>query len=211
MDIVVNWEEIFSLYNTIKWMYALCEEVDPELNTNLQPLNEFRSALDHLMRIIAIENIAEYKDKDICDEVDRLKGHLKRAFFDIADMLSIYYRDKIIDALQDYTSDEISRALPTYYSEIRPAIEDMARGIASLRTEKRFDKGSDENDFWDEYVNKIQLLNDYYIDVIKASPSLLEIHQEHQKEERRGIWTQWIIPIGAIAVGAIIAVAGWFF
>lgn len=29
----INWEEIFNLYNTIKWLYALCEETDTELNT----------------------------------------------------------------------------------------------------------------------------------------------------------------------------------
>lgn len=59
----INWEDIVSLYNTIKSLYALCEETDPELNTNLQPLNEFRAALDHLMRIIGIEKTDCYNEK----------------------------------------------------------------------------------------------------------------------------------------------------
>ena len=91
----INWEEIFSLYNTIKWLYALCEETDSELNTNLQPLNEFRAALDHLMRIVAIEKLDEYKEKDADDEAKKLRSHLRRALFDICDMLSINYRNKI--------------------------------------------------------------------------------------------------------------------
>jgi len=32
-----SWEEIFSLYNTIKYYYALSEETDSDLQTNLQP------------------------------------------------------------------------------------------------------------------------------------------------------------------------------
>ena len=79
----INWEEIINLYNTIKWLYALCEETDTELNTNLQPLNEFRAALDHLMRIVAIENLDDYKEKDANDEATRLCSHLRRALFAI--------------------------------------------------------------------------------------------------------------------------------
>ena len=77
---VIDWEKVVSLYNSVKALYALCEETDPDLCTNLQPLNEFRAALDHLMRIVAIQNIEEYKSKDAADEARKLLSHLRRAF-----------------------------------------------------------------------------------------------------------------------------------
>ena len=206
----INWEEIFNLYNTIKWLYALCEETDTELNTNLQPLNEFRAALDHLMRIVAIENLEEYKDKNPLDEVKRLRSHLRRAFFDVCDLISIHYRNKIIDVLEDYSVDEIQNALPTYYSKIRPRIEEISEEIASLRTKKRFSGNEKEETAVDEYPKIIEELQGYYKTINLAVPSLLEIKKRNKKNERKSIITQWIIPIFAIIVGAVIGIIGWF-
>lgn len=206
----INWEEIFSLYNTIKWLYALCEETDTELNTNLQPFNEFRAALDHLMRIVAIENLDEYKEKDAKDEAKKLRSHLRRAFFDICDMLAINYRNKIIDVLCEYTVDEIQNALPCYYSQIRPRVEEISERIASLRTEKRFNGDKKEEVAIDEYPEIIKELQGYYKTINSAVPSLLDIRQRNRKQDRKNIVVQWVIPIVAIVIGAVIGIIGWF-
>lgn len=206
----IKWEEIFNLYNTIKWLYALCEETDTELNTNLQPFNEFRAALDHVMRLIAIENIEEYKGKNAEDEVKKLFTHLRRAFFDICDMLSINYRNKIIDVLEDYTVDEIQSALPDYYSKIRPRIEEISETIASLRTNKRFNGNEEQETALDEYPKIIEELQKYYKTVNSAIPSLLDIKNKNKAKERKNIWIQWVIPIGGLVVGTAVGVIGWF-
>lgn len=200
----INWEEIFNFYNTIKWLYALCEETDSQLYTNLQPLNEFRAALDHVMRIVAIENLNEYKNKSAVDEAKKLRSHLRRAFFDICDMVSINYRNKIINALQNYAVEEIQSALPTYYSEIRPRIEAISEEIASLRTGKRFNC-SDEETAVDVYPELIKELQAYYGSVNASLPSLIEIRQRNSKKRRSNFIVQWIIPIVSIVV-AIIAI-----
>lgn len=209
----INWEEIFNLYNTIKWLYALCEETDPELKTNLQPLNEFRASLDHLMRIVAIENLEEYKDKDAIDESKKLRSHLRRAFFDVCDHVSINYRNKIIDVLQDYSVEEIREALPTYYSEIRPRLEQIPEEIALLRTEKRFNSSKEDEDAVDKYPIVVEELLGYYKTVIAALPSLIDIRQKNEKQnekkKKKDLFVQWIIPIGGVVIGAIIAVLGW--
>jgi hypothetical protein len=88
-----DWEQLVGRYNLIKELYIEGEETDPELKTNLQPLNEFRAALDHIIRIIAIEKL----DLDVYDaalQFDKLKSHLRRAFFDVCDVLAINYRNK---------------------------------------------------------------------------------------------------------------------
>ena len=206
----IEWEGIVSLYNTIKSLYALCEETDPELNTNLQPLNEFRAALDHLMRIIGIEKTDGYKEKSAVDEAKKLRSHLRRALFDICDMVSINYRTKIIDVLEDYEVEEISSAIPTYYSEIRPRIEEISEGIAELRTEKRFNSLTEEETAVDEYPKIIEELKGYYRTVNKSIPSLLEIRERNKKKKRDVFFVQKVIPIGSIVVSIIIAIIGRF-
>ena len=204
----INWEEIFSLYNTIKWLYALCEETDSELNTNLQPLNEFRAALDHLMRIVAIEKLDEYKEKDADDEAKKLRSHLRRALFDICDMLSINYRNKIIDVLEQYSDEEIQSALPNYYSEIRPRIEIISEEIASLRTEKRFNGDKKEETAVDDYPQIIEELQGYYKTINKSVPSLLEIREKKRRQEKQSFVVKWVIPIATFVTGLVIGIIG---
>ncbi|MCD8048429.1 MAG: hypothetical protein LUG52_02295 [Clostridia bacterium] len=208
----LNWRKVFDTYNTIKYLYALCEETDPDLNTNLQPLNEFRAALDHVLRLIAIENFEEYRDKDPQAELDKLYGHLSRAFFDLCDMISINYRNKIIDSLEDYSVEDITVALPTYYSEIKPNINKFSENIARLRTNKRFESKNDL-DYLDEYPKIIKQLQNYYETVLAAQPSLYELRQKREDKEKREnrsrILTGWVIPIVSIIVALIIALIGW--
>lgn len=210
----INWEEIFNLYNTIKWLYALCEEVDPELNTNLQPLNEFRASLDHLMRIVAIENLEEYKDRDAVDEAKKLKSHLRRAFFDICDMISIHYRNKIIDILQNYNVEEIQSALPNYYSQVRPRIEKISEEISSMRTDKRFNGDKEEETAVEDYPKVIEELQGYYYEICGALPSLIEIRQKNvaseKEKEKKEFMTKWFFPIVSIVAGIVIGVIGFF-
>lgn len=205
----IDWENIVSLYNTIKSLYALCEETDPELNTNLQPLNEFRAALDHLMRIIGIEKTDDYNEKNAVDEAKKLRSHLRRALFDICDMISINYRTKIIDVLEDYEVEEINSAIPTYYSKIRPRIEEISEGIAILRTEKRFKNSAEEETAVDEYPKIIEELKDYYKTINKSIPSLLEIKEKNKRKKRDAFIFQKIIPIVAVVVAIVIAIIGW--
>ena len=197
----IDWNGIISLFNTIKSMYALCEETDSELNTNLQPLNEFRAALDHLMRIVAIEKTEEYAEKDAYEEAKKLKSHLRRAFFDICDMASINYRNKIIDVLEKYDVDEIQHAIPNYYSEIRPRIELISEEIAILRTEKRFSQKKDDDNVIEEYPKIIEELQQYYKIVNSALSSLIEIRKKSEKAKKTHKFSNIIIPIIGLLVG----------
>lgn len=210
----INWDEIISLYNTIKNLYALYEETDPELLTNLQPLNEFRAALDHMIRIAGIEKTEEYKDKSAVEEATKLRSHLRRALFDICDMLAINYRTKIIGVLQDFSIEEIHHAIPTYYSEIRPRIEEISGNIPELRTEKRFNSLQEEETAVDDYPMIIQELQSFNKIITNSMPSLIEMHEKNalarKRDERKALIWQKIVPVAGIVIGAIIAVIGWF-
>ncbi len=209
IDNQVDWDEIISLYNTIKILYAQCEETDAALYTNLQPLNEFRAALDHMMRIAGIEYTNEYKNKSASEEATKLRSHLRRALFDICDMLAINYRMKIIDTLEDFTVEEIQAAIPKYYSEIRPRINDISEQIPELRTEKRFNSLEEEETAVEDYPKVIKELQGYRRHIDDAMPSLIEIRNKNKKKERDALIWQKIVPIASILIGIIIAVVGW--
>lgn len=213
IDASINWDEIISLYNTIKSLYALCEETDPELKTNLQPLNEFRAALDHMMRIAGIEKTSEYNDKSAFEEATKLRSHLRRALFDICDMLAINYRSKIINTLQEYSVEEIRSAIPQYYSEIRPRVEDISETIADLRTGKRFSSVEEEETAVNDYPEIIKELQEFNRIINKSVPSLIEIKEKNmlamKAKERDALIWQKIVPIASILIGVIIAIIGW--
>lgn len=214
MDGHIDWEEIISLYNTIKSLYALCEETDSELNTNLQPLNEFRASLDHMMRIAGIEKTDEYKGKSAAEEATKLQCHLRRALFDICDMLAINYRTKIIDALQDFTVEEIDCAIPTYYSVIRPRVEEISEKISEYRTEKRFSTIEEEETAVYDYPETIKELQGFYKVITNAMPSLIEIRRKNasarKETERKALVWQKIFPVVSFVIAVIVAIIGWF-
>ena len=126
-------------------MYIKCEETDPELDTNLQPLNEFRAALDHIMKagmIMCQADNNEECERRVKDQFVKLNSHLDRAFYDICDMLSINYRNKIIDILENYDYNTISVVFPEYYGKWKSQMENISDRIA----EYRFNKGTSKED-----------------------------------------------------------------
>ena len=198
----INWERIISLYNTIKYLYAECEETDPDLCTNLQPLNEFRAALDHLFRIVAIGHLEEYKDKNAEKEADKLYGHLRRAYFDVCDLLSSNYRYRISEMLSEYSRNTIQTALPEYYPTMKPQLEKSSTIIADLRT-SRIDEYGEEK-VAELYTEIVVQFRDYYTKIVAALPSLDELErkaeEEQRKEHKRNIVPLYVIPIAAIVV-----------
>ncbi|GHS94018.1 hypothetical protein FACS1894139_15800 [Planctomycetales bacterium] len=200
-----NWRAMLEKYRLIKGLYIECEETDPELKTNLQPLNEFRLALDHVFRLIDIELATESGDLShsahFQDEDLRLNGHLVRAFFDVCDMLAINYRNKIVSALEIYSPDSISLAYPRYYSEIKPAIEQISQRIAVYRGQKGGDAA-------DAYYRDVMALRDIFKHIIAITPSLDELRREEVRQkgaESRNRRLGWLIAIVGIVLGAVIA------
>jgi len=192
-------------YLLIKEIYIECEETDPELKSNLQPLNEFRAALDHLFRIIDI-NIANEQtpenEERFRSQYSKLNGHLCRAFFDVCDHLVINYRNKISAFLGVYSPDAIQKAFPNYYSTIRPSIEKISLNIARYRVEKGT---RDDNELFDEYKRDVDTMREHYLIITDAStsPSLNAIRQYEKKQS--------LTNIGLAILGIIIGICGLLF
>jgi DNA repair exonuclease SbcCD ATPase subunit len=204
----VDWESIITKYLFIKKIYIECEESDPELKTNLQPLNEFRAALDHIRRLIAKEKNIAQDALSSDDEESKLIGHFRRAFFDVCDMLSINYRNKISEFLKPYGYDTIKTVFPDYYAVTRSRIEEINTLIASYRNEKGQNIENDLDSF-DKYSKLVLELKELYCDFTKRANSLEEIHNEkrqHEKKENKKWLIPFIVASGLAVVGIVTTV-----
>jgi hypothetical protein len=211
MDVVSveQWRTLVHRYDLIKELHIICEENDPELLTNLQPLNEFRAALDHLIRILAIVKlgITEYS---AISQFDKLQSHLRRALFDICDMLAMHYQNKIIDIIKEFDTNTISMAIPEYYTEIRPEIESIRNRIAGYRKNKG-NEGVEENDVNSYHKDVLYLLNTYNI-ILQREPSLVELWREVTNKAdsvQKKYRVSKAIGIVGIVVGVVGVIVGW--
>ena len=198
-----NWRDILEKYALVKKIYLECEETDPQLKTNLQPFNEFRAVLDHICRLLQCEIDEDIETGRQFDENYRkARSHICRAFFDVCDMLSINYRNKIIGYLTPYSPDVISKSLPDYYPIWKPEIENISGRISAYRA----DKGrKDEDELFEAYNSDVTYLRETYTKIIKASPSLDEL----RLRERRAKIFPWICFLIGLA-GLIFAAAQFF-
>lgn len=208
MDIKDVWEKILERYSIIKEVYIECEETDPQLKSNLQPLNEFRAALDHIMKMMLV--YLNDDENEVQAQYDKLNSHLTRCFFDICDMLSINYRNKIIDILDSYDVEVINTVIPEYYSQFKPNIEEISLRIVKYRNQKGT-TNSDRDDRFNEYKNDVLRLKDIFLRILHAQGDLIEVQKKIESKEkktsRKSLWLGTLF--GAIA-SAIVAIVLYF-
>lgn len=198
-----KWRYILTKYASIKKVYIKCEELDPELKTNIQPLNEFRAALDHIMKMMA--DLYEQNDEvGFEEQYKKLCSHLNRSFFDICDILSIHYRNNIIKMLKRYSTETIEQVLPNYYSNWDSKINEISLHVANYRN-KKGNSYEDEISLFEEYDKDIQFLDSVYKEIIKKQPTLAK---HSIKKGLIGL----IKGLGTAIVGAVIGgVVTYFF
>jgi len=179
-----KWKELLDKYLIVKKLYIECDETDPELKTNAQPLNELRMTLDHVFRLIYCEIDSDENlgaGVDFEDEFKKASNHVCVAFFDVCDMLSMNYRRKIHDFLRPYSPDVISKALPDYYPSWILEVEKISACISEYRATE---KGKpDDNALFSKYYEDVISLKKIFSAIINASPSLYELRRKEKKEK----------------------------
>lgn len=133
-----KWKLIVEVHQYTKELLTLAEEISPSLKTFIPPVKEQRDALEHIIRAKAFE--IELQDVDnpkyIDEQINKTLGHIYRAFFDVADYFCILMRDEITNLLSDFDSNLIKLSIPTFYTKIRPLLENINREISELRKAK---------------------------------------------------------------------------
>ncbi|MCK5804014.1 MAG: hypothetical protein KAI66_14350 [Lentisphaeria bacterium] len=170
-----EWRDFVNLYFRTKSLFIQAEELSFEKDTVLQPIMEWRHALDHLMRAKTAElgnDSSQYAPDYTDKQFSKALGHCYRAYFDTADWFSMVMRDRILHALQDYSPTAITAALPTYYSEMRLRINTINDEISGLREGKDI---QDEGliDGIDHYDKLLQELKEMCIQIESGERAIL--------------------------------------
>mgnify|MGYP000892550380 CR=1 FL=1 len=215
------WRKIVIIHNHAKAHLIYCEEADLNQKTFLQPWNELRNALEHIIRAKACAVGLNHLVGDPADyqraNLDKALGHEYRAYFDVCDWLTVVLRQRIRETLAPYTEhpEIIREVIPNYYADIRPALEKLTQQIADVRTRKDI-KGDVLEEV--EQYNKIVLeLKTFADDLSSKVPSLIELkaakvaaHEKNVKLEqykgRLGLRNAIIVGLLTVAVGAAITV-----
>lgn len=194
-----EWQKVIDLYAEAKSCFILYEETGDH-KTNIQVLNEYRSALDHVMQIIVLKLEGGSARTDIKNRFEPLLEHLQRALCDLLDTISINYRNMIIDELAPYSPDTITVAIPKYYSEHRPFIEEISERIIGYRSGKN---ESIPMENLREYTNDVSELKGIYKQILLSKPGLIEVDRSDKKKKRRTLFITclgWVIGIISILI-----------
>ena len=180
------WEKICRVFLATKELTIKIEEINDEHKAFLQPVNELKSALDHIIRVQAAElNLCEIVESSqyIKSNLDKTLGHMYRAFFDAADYFSLILREKILKVLQKYSSDTIHKVITDYYSHKKVFIENLNDEIVVIRLNK--DIGNEANILpsIDEYSLKLKDLYAIYRDIEIKIPQLDELYTIEKRKK----------------------------
>ncbi|KKL13153.1 hypothetical protein LCGC14_2528590, partial [marine sediment metagenome] len=87
-------------------------------------------------------------------------------------------RERIINTLKPYSHGAITEALPTYYSELRPRIDDICRSVASVRGAK--DIATSPSEDVSVYDAALQGLSSIYDQLATAVPTMEEFRNSRR-------------------------------
>ena len=181
IDNILN--ELATLYIPVKEAYILLEESNPDQSAYMGPINEFRNALDHIMKIIY------NKDEE---EFNKAKSHLLRAGCDSYEFACSEMIIFIEGLMRQYTAEEIVSVLPNYF-EMRVKVIEIQEKIAEYREIK-------EEKVFNYYRETISELLKYKKAILNKLPFLIELHKKNTKAKNISLF------IGI--AGAIIGIAG---
>lgn len=122
-------EELFSLYDKVRQSVILLENFNEEQKMYIAPINQLRSALDHIFKAI---NICD--DFEQCEyELIEAKEHLDRAGYDSLELLAYFDQisilinidkkvDTMIPSLEEYEKKKKKERLKTWGISILSSI-----------------------------------------------------------------------------------------
>jgi len=195
--------DVVRVYFEAKALMLYAEETDglPDLKEYLQPTLELRSASDHLMRAHAAElgNNDEKGEAYVKDNLEKSLGHAYRAFFDVADWLAINLRELIASTLSGHSKECIHAALPDYYAEIRPGIDQISDDIAGIRGKK--DVSNPE--LLPQYKEKLGQLDAYRKVIASRLGAIVECEAQRSREDTQAKTFAVILATFSALVGGL--------
>lgn len=192
-------EELFSLYDKVRQSVILLENFNEEQKMYIAPINQLRSALDHIFKAI---NICD--DFEQCEyELREAKEHLDRAGYDTMELLAANIGITIVEKLKRYDTKTITEVFPYYFTTIKPQLTDIKGIVASLRSNKKID--SDKS--FSAYFDHISIL----INIDKKVDTMIPSLEEFEKKKKKERLKTWIISIlSSIISGLLVGIIMYF-
>jgi hypothetical protein len=192
-------EELFSLYDKVRQSVILLENFNEEQKMYIAPINQLRSALDHIFKAI---NICD--DFEQCEyELREAKEHLDRAGYDTMELLAANIGITIVEKLKRYDTKTITEVFPYYFTTIKPQLTDIKGIVASLRSNKKID--SDKS--FSTYFDQIYIL----INIDKKVDTMIPSLEEFEKKKKKERLKTWIISIlSSVISGLLVGIIMYF-
>ena len=192
-------EELFSLYDKVRQSVILLENFNEEQKMYIAPINQLRSALDHIFKAI---NICD--DFEQCEyELREAKEHLDRAGYDTMELLAANIGITIVEKLKRYDTKTITEVFPYYFTTIKPQLTDIKGIVASLRSNKKID--SDKS--FSTYFDQIYIL----INIDKKVDTMIPSLEEFEKKKKKERLKTWIISIlSSVISGLLVGIIIYF-
>lgn len=197
-------EELYDLYDKVRYAVILVENFDKERKMYIAPINQLRSALDHMFKAVHYAK----NQKQSAYEIKEAKEHLDRAGYDALELLAGNLGTTIIEKVSQYDNKTLTSVFSDYFTKIKPKITDIQNTVAQLRSEKKIDSEKSFSAYFDQITELIDL--DKRVDVM--IPSLEEFKQKEEetmrKEEeakKKDKYKEWIIGTLSAIVSAIIS------
>lgn len=189
---------LYDLYDKVKHAIILVENFDKDRNMYVAPINQLRSALDHIFKAVSL---AEDQQKSEY-ELKEAKEHLDRAGYDALELLAAYLGIEIIKKVAQYDNETLTTVFPEYFTEIKPEITDIKNKVSLLRSEKKIDSEITFSSYFDQITELINI--DKKVDIM--IPSLEDFKQRDKKSKiKKGIY--WIV--GVIITAIISGIIGY--
>ena len=196
-----NLFELYSLYTKVRDAVILVENFDRNRDMYIAPINQLRSALDHVFKAISCAKDDEPRS---AYELKEAKEHLDRAGYDALELLAGSLGTGIIDKLSKYETATLSAVFPEYYKVIKPKLTAIKQTVAVIRSEK---KGDAEKSFL-AYFDQITEMVEMDKEVDRMIPSLEEYDNKRKDElrqqEKKSNIKQTIIAIVGALVGGVL-------
>lgn len=123
--------DLYNTYMECKNLFIRAEELLEEMSFFVAPVLEHRDALEHIMRYFDLKNREGLSDAAV-KELDKALSHELRAYFDIADYISVTIRQQIADSLKKASSKKIQKVWNEYI-DLKKWIVKTSEEIAEIR------------------------------------------------------------------------------
>jgi hypothetical protein len=198
-------KNLCATYEQVKSAIILVENFDEERRMYIAPINQLRSALDHIFKAVCIA-----QETENCDyELKEAKEHMERAGYDALELLAGSLGVSIGEKLKPYDTETLTAVFPDYYTLIKPEIIEIKKKVAEFRLERKTDS---EKTFL-AYFEEIKELVEFNKLIDRMIPSLqdysdkkaIEKRKEEKNSKRQRLWQYFVGFVSA----AIIAMLAW--